>query len=165
MLDRFVNTVLSTIGKYIYMRNLVFILGLLLAISGCTSSEVYENVIFSGTYTRYQHNSNSEQIDTFSIPIRLKLNRGNFAILDEVGTEGCIGEYTRSNRNIEFESGDCACWCACDPRIDCAGHPILGNFQISYETNDELRFQARHSYETTSNYEITTDYFYDLKAE
>ncbi len=63
-----------------------------------------------------------------------------FTIDDDEFSDGpCSGVIEQLAPNsLSFQSTACDCWCGCDPRLDCAGHWVLGEHDYSFD-GDSLK--------------------------
>jgi len=58
------------------------------------------------------------------------------------GNEGCKGEFTLTDKVFTAETEDCACWCDCNPLVDCIGDFIIGTFEVIEFSEDKLILES-----------------------
>ncbi len=102
-------------------------------------SETYEGKI---TYITERVSDLINSRDTFVVEnYVLVLDDGEFR-RHTSGNEGCKGDFTLKEKIFTAASEDCACWCDCNPLIDCSGDFILGTFQVIEFTEDKLILES-----------------------
>jgi len=52
--------------------------------------------------------------------------------------EGCKGTYAIIDNTFYASTDECACWCNCDPEVDCGGDLVLGTFLVVEFTENKL---------------------------
>lgn len=116
-------------------------------------SEIYTGTL-TITSTGFQTDipASDTVIHVAPIDLRFELNDGILTVLKtENGsvTEGCSDAFSLSENVFTFTSTACSCNCDCDPNIDCAGHPIMGEYEAELSDN-QLSISLFSSFENTS---------------
>lgn len=62
----------------------------------------------------------------------------------------CKGEVAIQTDTISFESGTCACWCDCNPYVDCGGNILLGSRFFSFDGDSLIMWSESGSVDTLS---------------
>ena len=137
---------------------------LALLLSGCSKDELKPVITDTYEATIYIFTSNTisgigpvEYFDTIRFDIKIDTSL-------QIFQDGpCTGEAKFDSEKVSFYSEECACWCNCDPRIDCSGHPILGAYDLvasgdtlflnyEYELIDSVSFENYvFNYSSTRN--------------
>lgn len=126
------------------MQRLLFLLTFLLIFSCKGKEKVDLSITYEGKMTfiteRISDLINSR--DTLVIEnYILVLDGGEFRRFAS-GNIGCKGDFTLTDKVFTAKAEGCACWCQCNPLLDCVGDFILGTFEVIEFSEDKLILES-----------------------
>ena len=131
--------------KSLLMKAIVNFLFLVLIISffqSCQKEGPFSELIYEATQynTRFTFEGTelvSERVDTFEYLV--KIAGSQFLVITPDNSNSlCYGAFFENANELQFQSGECACWCNCSPTIDCGGHPILGLYERLNDDDENI---------------------------
>jgi hypothetical protein len=118
--------------------------------STCTSEPIviaHElNGVYEGTAMSWYKSSNSFFDQSYSEHIRVEITYPSFTKTQIDKESGCTGKVLQDGSVLDFDGGDCGCWCDCNLLDYCAGDIILGEVRYEWKGDSLIMFhESEHT--------------------
>lgn len=126
------------------MQKLFFLLTSLLILSCNGNNKLDLSKTYEGKMTyiteRISEHINRRDTTVFE-NFLLVLDEGEFRRYTS-GNKGCKGDFTLTDKVFTAKTEGCACWCDCNPLVDCIGDFIIGTFEVIEFSEDKLILES-----------------------
>lgn len=122
------------------MQRLIFLLTVLVIFSCKVRDKVDLSKTYEGkmTYITDRASDFVNRRDTTIFENLILVLEGGEYRRYTTGNTGCKGDFSLNDKTFIAQSEECACWCDCNPLVDCIGDVMIGTYEVIEFSEDKL---------------------------